>query len=567
MKTVLCLVLSALIACSVAFPQERTTESPVIFIDFNYSGKPGESKSLRSLDQYQDGQNSARSDLKTDSYGNPVTQHYDDLDNLNGNSGKNKFVIPGYASGILGSHETTNGAGAIPDGQRKYDDDRITFVDSYQNTYKNTQNSLFTPSTGLATPPFGSQPGIENNSPVDIPKPNIDAAETPVTPIDDPLNGPLNPPQQTPSPGLVGPVGFGPGVGNNDSPVIIPKPNIGIQETPITENDGPVSQGLLPPPVNGPGFDGLNTPYKPNSINDIPLNGNSFQNGPVIITDVSFAPKPANGLLPPKDPIPSDIIGADSLSATPKDQNTNNFGQFGVLGGTPATNNVAVPSRNNSPPPTPTFSNNPNKNSDGKYTGNFGGSPGILGGSPVAPSNNNNYKPPQGQFGGGQGLLSIPVQKPTQPINQIPVTVVLSPQPNNRYNGGFGGPTGVLGKPGQNQPPPTQIAFTPGAAPDTGKYSGTFGGSSGVLTSSNTAYTTQSAASQQQFLTNSVVPTVANNNYQGAIGGAAGVFGNSPAASVPTPTVVQLDNASSHKHTGLFGGPPGVLSPFDNGKQ
>lgn len=502
--------------------------------------------------------------MKTDSYGNPVTQHYDDLDNLNPNSGKNKFVIPGYASGILGAHETPGG---VPDGQRKFDNDKITFVDSYQNTYKNTQNSLFTPSTGLATPPFGSQPGIENNSPVDIPKPNIDAAETPVTIIEDPLNGPLNPPQQTPSSGLVGPVGFGPGVGDNNSPVIIPKPNIGIQETPITENDGPVSQGLLPPPENGQGFDGLNTKYSPNSINDIPLGGNPFQNIPVIITDVSYAPKPANGLLPPKDPIPSDVNGSD--------QSTNNFGQFdgasGVLGGTPATNNVAVPSQNNSPPPAPTTNNyNPTKTSEGKYTGNFGGSPGILGGAsavPAVPFNNNaNYKPPQGQFGGGQGLLSIPPQKPTQTTNQIPVTVIQSPQENNRYNGGFGGATGVLGKPTQNQPPPTQIAFTPGAAPDTGKYSGGFGGAPGVLSSSNTAYSTQSVASQQPFLTNSVVPTVANNNYQGTFGGASGVFGNSPAASVPSPTVAQLDNASSHKHTGLFGGPSGVLTPFDNVK-
>ena len=516
----------------------------VIFIDFNYGGKPGESKSLRSLDQYQDGSNRARSDLKTDSYGNPVTQQYDDLENLNLNSGKNKFVIPGYASGILGSHETLNGA--IPEGQRKYDDDRITFVDSYQNTYTNTQNSLFTPSSGLATPPFGSQPGIENNSPVDIPKPNIDAAETPVTPIEDPLNGPLNPPQQTPSPGLSVPVGSGPGFGNNDSPVIIPKPNIGIQETPITENDGPVSQGLLPPPENGQGFNGLNTKYSPNSINDIPLNGNSFQNGPVIITDVSFAPKPANGLLPPKDPIPYDVNGDN--------QNTNNFGQFGgasgILGGTPAINNVAVPSQNNSPPPAPTFNNNnPTKTSDGKYTGNFGGSPGILGGSPAVPLNSGAYKPPQGQFGGGQGLLSIP----TQTTNQIPVTVIQSPQPNNQY------------KPGQNQQPPTQIAFTPGAAPDTGKYAGGFGGAPGVLSSSNTAYTTQKATSQQQFLTNSVVPTVANS-YQGGFGGSSGIYGNAPAASVATPVAVQLDNASSHKHTGLFGGPSGVLTPFDNVK-
>ncbi|CAO1415298.1 unnamed protein product [Diamesa tonsa] len=544
MKTVLCLVLSAVVACTVAFPQQRTVD--VIFIDFNYGGKPGEApKSLRSLDQYQDGSNRARSDLKTDSYGNPITQQYDDLENLN--SGKNKFVIPGYASGILGSNETPNRVGAIPEGQRKYDDDRITFVDSYQNTYTNTQNSLFKPSTGLATPPFGSQPGIENNSPVDIPKPNIDAPETPVTPIDDPLNGPLNPPQQTPSPGLSFPVGSGPGVGNNDSPVIIPKPNIGIQETPITENDGPVSQGLLPPPENGQGFNGLNTKYTPNSINDIPLNGNSFQNGPVIITDVSFAPKPANGLLPPKDPIPYDVNGDN--------QNTNNVGQFGgasgILGGAPATNNVAIPSQNNSPPPAPTFNTqNPTKTSDGKYTGNFGGSPGILGGSPAVPTNNGNYKPPQGQFGGGQGLLSIP----TQTTNQIPVTVIQSPEPNNRYN------------PGQNQPPPTQIAFTPGAAPDTGKYSGGFGGAPGVLSSSNTAYTTQKATSQQQFLTNSVVPTTANNNYQGGFGGSSGIFGNAPAASAPTPVAVQHDNASSHKHTGLFGGPSGVLTPFDNVK-
>lgn len=519
----------------------------VIFIDFNHGGKLGESKSLRSLDQYQDGQDRARSDLKTDSYGNPVTQRYDDFDN----SGKNKFVIPGYASGILGSHETPNGGG-IPDGQRKLDDDRITFVDSYQNTYKNTQNSLFTPSIGLATPPFGSQPGIENNSPVDIPKPNIDAPETPVTPIDDPLNGPLNPPQQTPSPGLVGPIGFGPGVGNNDSPVVIPKPNIGIQETPITENDGPVSQGLLPPPVNSQSFDGLNTKYQPNSINDIPNSGNSFQNVPVIITDVSYAPKPANGLLPPKDAIPNDANGSNILSTVP-DQNTNNFGPFG---GTAGTNNVAVPSQNNSPPPAPTsYNNNPTKTSDGKYTGNFGGSPGILGGSSVVPTNNFNYKPPQGQFGGGQGLLSIPTQQPTQNLNQIPVIVIQSPQDNNRYNGG--------GKPVQNQPPPTQIAFTPGPAPDTGKYSGGFGGASGVLSSSNTAYSSQSAASQQPNLS-SAVPTVANNNYQGSFNGASGVFGNSPASSVPTPAVVQLDNANSHKHTGLFGGPPGVLSPFDS---
>lgn len=104
------------------------TASAVIYIDFNYEGKPGEGKSLRSLDQvaYQDGVNRARSNLK-DSYGNPV--EYDTLENIDANKAgkdKNQFVIPGYASGILQPHEVpARSSDFNVETSRKIDDDKI----------------------------------------------------------------------------------------------------------------------------------------------------------------------------------------------------------------------------------------------------------------------------------------------------------------------------------------------------------------------------------------------------------------------------------------------------------
>lgn len=583
-----------------------STLFPVIFIDFNYEGKPGE-KSLRSLDQvsYQDGVvNRARSTLR-DSYGNPV--EYDTLEAVDSDQpGKNhpdpnKFIIPGYASGILLPHEVptrSNNFNNDPSG-RKINDDRIHFIDPLQNAYPNTDKSSQPPSISLSPP--GTNFGSANNqqTPINIPRPNIDLPETPQTPIDDPLNHVFTPPKDIalvggqPSFSLEAPGGgddqnpltqglIPPQIPSEGQSVFIPRPNIDIGETPIDSSNNPLNQGLLPP-SDGSSNRNSDTIASPFS--------NQNQNGPVVITDVHFAPKPSNGLLPPKDPQPNEV-NFPSFNTPTTETNANKFS--GSFGGAPGVlGQPSINARNPTTGPAPT---QPTFNTFSPATSS-------------SPSNNNKFS---GSFGGAPGVLGQPgVNAQNQP-SPAPVTAAQPTFNNNKFSGTFGGSSGVLGgKPATNQqtpnqipvvvqqfaPRPSQIPVTvqtfapPPPRASTNKYQGNFGGSPGVLTSDNQS---DRIAPQASSAIPSIAPTLASPTTQGSqgvnnrfpgfaggqvVGGGQGAFVSRNPTTLQAPTTTQtlaqlpaLNNRLpaapkqdvAQKYTGQFGGAPGILKPYDN---
>ena len=159
----------------------------------------------------------------------------------------------------------------------------------------------------------------------------------------------------------------------------------------------------------------------------------------------------------------------------------------------------------------------------------------------------------------------------------------------NKFSGSFGGSSGVLGGPAAlnvgRQPSPSQIPVTvvlaPAptlSAPSVNNYQGGFGGPAGVLvnekfdkTSAQVKPTTSLSPPAPTF------PTILNNKFSGNFGGASGVISNaSPSIQSPT-TLAQLPpvisdttqvtaNRGSQKYTGNFGGLPGILLPYDNSK-
>lgn len=458
----------------------------------------------------------------------------------------------------------------------KIGDDRIHFVDPLQNAYQNSEKPVPTPSSSLSFPLGTQDEAPTDQTPIIIPKPNLDLPETPQAPIDDPLNHELHPPQDdssgiplsstvestgtpvvsstpdAPSFSLETPKGsensqkvpltqdlVPPEIPSEGQSVLIPRPNIDVSETPIDEDTNALlNQGLLPPSDTPAGFGSPDTPAAKANENTF---NNPNQDGPVVITEVHFAPKPSNGLLPPKDPLPNEI--SSSVADFPSS------GPFGGSQNQPSFNSVTPKA------PQPTVA------SPNRFTGSFGGSSGVL-----------------GQPG---------VNKPQQ---QIPVQVL----PPNKFTGSFGGAPGVLGsgaRPQINQIPvaifhdptggnkplqgpiPTQSVFTQPPKPSTvaNKYQGNFGGSPGVLVSNNqydrVAPTQQSTASLP-----SVAPTFASSVVEkfGA-DDASSTLGQTPT----TQTLSQLPNLNSdyptsskvvQKYTGNFGGAPGILSPYDNSK-
>lgn len=436
-----------------------------------------------------------------DSYGNPA--EYDTLEAIDAkkpsktHSDPNKFLIPGYASGIFQPHEVPTRSNFNSEQPRKIDDDRIHFVDPLQNAFQSSDKSFQAPSPSLSTP-LGIDSSQPAPTPINIPRPNIDLQETPQAPIDDPLNHPLTPPkdnsQGAPSFALEVPRGTVPQLPvshelvppqiptDGQAGINIPRPNLDIGETPIDNSNGPLNQGLLPPPSQG----------------SSPIFSDPTQNGPVIIPEggVSFAPKPSNGLLPPKDAPANDIVsfqGPPSTAVAPTS---------GVL---PAV-------------------------VENKFTGSFGGAPGVLGGRPSQPTS-----------------------------NQIPVQVIQGPFPSLK-------------------PPPAPTVIAQAPKDNTQKYQGTFGGSPGVLVSDNQFDRVSLPEAQPTAPVPSVVPAAAAptqlvNKFTGSFGGSQGVLGGGKVAAPTTQTFTQLPTVSSdhtskastaEKYTGQFGGSPGVLQAFDN---
>lgn len=506
----------------------------VILIDFNYEGKPGR----RSLDQvsYQD-EVRARNNLK-DSYGNPV--EYDTLEAIDAKlpsknkKDPNKFIIPGYASGILQPHEVPSRSNFAGSESRNLEDDRVHFIDPLQNAYQKSDKPIQTPFASLSPPgtKLVSANTQQNLQPINIPRPNIDAQETPQVPqINDPLNGPLNPPQND---NAAGAPSFSLSVPNSNKPqhavaqdlippqiptdgqggVLIPKPNLGIFETPIDNRNGPLNQGLLPPSE---------------SISSNPTTANPFKNtgldGPVLITDVNFAPKPSNGLLPPKDPSPNDINFQSPDNIPPV-----------------TTQNKFV---------------TPINQTGNKFTGSFNGAQGVLG-QAIDKIKTNVESKFSGSFGGhSQGVLSGPRPQ----LNQIPVTVLQSPEPTQAF------------------PPTTEFVA---AKPIGNKYQGNFGGAPGVLVSDNLPAAQTTSPLLLPSVSSTLTTTPLDNRFSGSFGGVLDSNNQPPAITTssqkpldfnnvqPTQALPQLPPLTKapapakQKYTGNFGGPPGVLKAFDS---
>ncbi|XP_055593306.1 bromodomain-containing protein 4-like [Uranotaenia lowii] len=205
------------------------------------------------------------------------------------------------------------------------------------------------------------------------------------------------------------------------------------------------------------------------------------------------------------------------------------------------------------PPPPPTqFITTPRpapptQPAPNKFTGSFGGAPGFLG-------NQQNlgtaYKPttPQPQI--PQPQPPIPFQPPQQPQQQIP-NIIRPPAP-------FQPPT-VQHNPPQQPPRPPPVQQFPG-----NKFTGSFGGAPGLLGNQKKPGTHVSPDG-------SILPPSGPGLNAGA------VHQNHPAP--PQPPHQQPSQQHPHQQqqprpvssgstfTGSFGGPPGILRPFDNVKQ
>lgn len=553
----------------------------VIYIDFNYEGSRAE-KSHRSLDQvaYEDGSSRARTTFK-DSYGNPVA--YDTLDDVDaGRPSKNKnqpfnYVIPGYASGILEENDTpTRSTNLDTQESRQINDDRIHFVDPQRDFFNHASNSPVLPqlpttfganaveptnsdSFGRSRPAIsqGILPPIDdplNPENIHLPSDPQKSEGVPATaiendnskphffrlrpPIDDPLlpeniHLPSDPQKSEGVPALGSKPHFFKLLPAIDDPL---KPeNIQLPDDPqkseglpatILQNDHSVSHGLLPPiddplnpeninlpsnpqasegvsatffqndrpslsqrPTNDPvKTDNINFPLNPqNSLSvgleppqlpniDLPqtLSSNPFlppavntfnhpktstfnSNEPVIITDdqIAFAPRPSNGLQPPKDPQQDININfqAPAIPTVPTTKfTTANFNR----GSLPTTQQTQIPV---------VVVQEPKVNLN-KYKGTFGGPPGILTSNSqfgnIAPTQASPQITPStstvsinrrfsGNFGGAPGVLgsdsSLPTVSPTR--NSFTTfnsggNVISSERSVNKYQGNFGGPSGVL---------------------------------------------------------------------------------------------------------------------------
>lgn len=232
--------------------------------------------------------------------------------------------------------------------------------------------------------------------------------------------------------------------------------------------------------------------------------------------------------------------------------------------------------------------------SSDKFTGSFGGAPGILGQAQPSVNFVQSNDKFTGSFGGSPGILgnrpaSIPTQQHVASQSLIPVQVLQSPTYETTNK--FGGSTGILGSSAQGQltsiqsVQPTQgTQFTTQLSSSSnapGRYQGTFGGSPGILTSSNLEDRIVGAQSntiqQPAVLPTSATPPVGLTfNF----GSTSGILGNTPVPTSQVPTTQSLSQlpsltgnysptakiSSPQKYTGQFGGAPGILAPYDNTK-
>jgi hypothetical protein len=443
-------------------PYHAGEDSKVYYIDFE-QGQLKDGKHSRSIDDsinFPEANGQNKQPL-IDSYGNPINDPYADSsqEKVVPDSGKKSgiFVIPGYASGIL--------------------DEPIQ-----QKPVQRSQSGF--PTDQLIIP---DNQKLDLNQQTNVQIPQID-----LLPPSTDFSGPIN--------------------SNEDNQ------NFNVQTQ------------FVPPSENLP--------------SSIPFDG------PVVITDVGdFAPKPADGLLPPRDD--SELENVNTKASLPLPQSTV----------------TTIP---------------------GKYSGGFGGSPGILGGTPVKKPVSSNIIPPTTQT-----FVSPIASNPIQP--QAPSIDFLPPQESEERID-----TIIPAEQPQKIPSHTLLAplpeipsFQPPAGPiapakDDGKYKGSFGGAPGVLNQQ-----TQTKFNNAPAPVTTAVPLpppppppapVAtripqninnlNGKYDGGFGGPGGVLNPSGSAPVKIPSIVKTELVAPTENrfdgtrtvpTG-FGGAPGILSPFDNKK-
>lgn len=580
----------------------------VIFIDFNYEGNRAE-KSHRSLDQvaYEDGSSRARTTLK-DSYGNPVA--YDTLEDVDaGRPSKNKnfnYVIPGYASGILEENETpTRSTNFDNQEARRINDDRIHFVDPQTSVFN--QNSPLLPQ--LPSSSLGATKNVNN-----IPQPNLDISETPANP---PINDPLNPenihlpadPQKsegvastfidssrsrpTVSHGILPPIDDPLNPGNIHLPAD-PHKSEGVPATSL-QDDRP-THGFLPP---------IDDPLNPGNIH-LPADPQKSEGVAATLfhNDMSGPSIPAiHGLLPPVDDplkpenihLPSDPQASEGVSAT-SFQNDRSQPSLprGIL---PPVNDPLNPENINLPsdpqnseglPSTFQDRNSPNvnvgleppqlPNIDSTYDSN-----------PFLPPAVKTFNHPKtSTFNSNDGPVIItddqisfsplpsrglqPPKDPQQDINinfQSPtISSPIEPTTPKKFTGTFTGSL-VPTTQGTLQQIPVVVVQNPTKVVANKYFKGTFGGPAGVLTSNQFSGNVPPTQASPQ-ITSSTSNVSINQRFQGGFGGAPGVLG----ADSSQNTFTRLPLAGNviggtvertiNKYQGNFGGPSGVLNPFDN---
>lgn len=585
----------------------------VIYIDFNYEGSRAE-KSHRSLDQvaYEDGSNGARTSF-TDSYGNPVV--YDTLDDVDaGKPSKNKnqpfnYVIPGYASGILEENETPTRS-TILDTQesRNINDDRIRFVDPQRNFFiQSSNNPPLLPSLPVAeslrpnaiensqtnddtsfqdvriAPSQGILPPIDdplNPENIHLPSDTHKSEGVPAVniendnskphffrlrpPIEDPLlphniQLPADPQKSEGVPALnnkphffrLRPAIEDPLLPHNIQLPSDPQKSEGLPAT-IFQNDNSVSHGLLPPIDDPLNPENINLPPNPQASEGV--SATFFQNDRSSVSQ---------GILPPIN----DPLHPDNINLPLNSQKSEGF---------PLPRNGNSPSEGLEPPQLPNIDNSPSFSSNpflppavntfnhpktSTFNSNSNDGPVIITDDQIAfaPRPSNGLQPPKDP----QQDVNINFRAPTipTPIPSVPTTTKFNAGNFNRAS-----------TTQQTQIPVVVLQFPQVPKVDLNKYKGTFGGPPGVLTSSDSQFIAPTQESPQT--SPSISSVTINKRFQGTFGGSVGVLGGDD--RLPAPSTTQntfttfnsggnvISERSVNKYQGSFGGPSGVLQPFDN---
>ncbi|XP_021709918.1 extensin [Aedes aegypti] len=523
------------------------------------------------------------STVAKDSYGNPVTPYADlgstgldsagfipdiNRDTLQGFSNNNNqyshlnFKLPSYASGIIepvllppiasGNFQPPQGQSQFPFHQTttKAPTTAFQFVSNAKIPSVDDGQILFAqkPLNGLIPPLF---PGEQ----LPVYKVEVGTERSPIF-VKDPFSSPsldkgLTLPYDKP------PVNFNQGSPQNSQvPLQVP---LSLEPLPPQQAHTPQYHQTPQQPQFHPSTQSHQPPqqpqFKPTQASVQKFTG-SFGGAPGLLgnqqnlgTAYTSTPKPAQPQAPQTYPTPppTHFIPTVSQTATPTKAPNKFTGSFGGAPGflgnqqnlgtaytsTPKPTQQGVPQAPSSQPTTnfsPVIHHSNPTQAPNKFTGSFGGAPGFLG-------NQQNlgtaYKPTTPIPTTQQRPMSFhppppppPSSAPLYPQTQVP-SIIRPPSPF--------------------QPPPQQQQHRPGQYVGN-KFSGSFGGAPGLL------------GNQQKPGTHvkpdgSILPP-----------SGPGITGPSSTAAVGSTVHRPAAPSSGSTFTGSFGGPPGVLRPFDNVK-